>query len=628
MAAKSKIKVQVHKSDARFVLISAAIITLFFFTSFRDPFNAPKLWINILLGSFLLGHLILDLYSGRFVENQTQLKVLALFVGTFVAFMLVAAIVGDVKYITFFGDTQRNTGWLDYFFLSIFLFTAAKHIRLSNLNLLYWSAIGVGSVMTEYGLLQHFGHDFVKWNNPYNSIISTVGNPDFAGGIMAVFLTLSVVAVVASGWKLWIRAAVAGQAAVTLIVIFWSNARQGLLSFAFGLGIFFICYVWYKWRRVGLALWVFGVFGFLFTLAGIFQKGPLSHYLYKPSVSIRGYYWRAGWQMFIHHPLFGVGPDRYGAWFRSYRSIEYPLSYGFDITSTAAHNVVIELFATCGVFVGLAYLGLLGFVIFRGVIAIKISSGQTKLLATGLLAAWFAYQSQSIVSIDNIGIAIWGWILSGAIIGVSLLGAPGESSPKRAISAKRASSAATVKPIASVGLMLIALFLVIPQYRGESNTFHLSAYAVPTVAQGQANRDAYHQLVKSDLAIPMLNPQYRLLMASDLAQAGFVDEAFAQINNQLAADPRDYGALGMATSFYEQLHQYTKAIPLRLKMHALDPWGAKNLLSLGQDYLAIGDKASAKKYGVEILNMAKLGHPQTGSGYFDIAKQAHTQLGA
>ena len=168
MAAKTKIKVPVQKSDARFVLTSAAIITLFFFTSLRDPFNAPKLWLNILLGAFLLGHLIIDLFIGRFSEGQKQLKVMAVIVGSFVGFMLVAALVGDVKYITFFGDNQRNTGWLDYFFLAVFVYSAAKHIRVRNLNMVYWFGIGVGAIMTEYGLLQHFGHDFVKWNNPYN----------------------------------------------------------------------------------------------------------------------------------------------------------------------------------------------------------------------------------------------------------------------------------------------------------------------------------------------------------------------------------------------------------------------------------------------------------------------------
>jgi O-antigen ligase len=618
MAAKTKIKVPVQKSDARFVLTSAAIITLFFFTSFRDPFNAPKLWLNVLFGAFLLGHLVIDLFMGRFSEGQKQLKVLAVIVGAFVVFMLLSALVGDVKYITFFGDNQRNTGWLDYFFLAVFVYSAAKHIRVRNLNMVYWFGIGVGAVMTEYGLLQHFGHDFVKWNNPYNSIISTVGNPDFAGGIMAVFLSFSFVAVFVAPWRIWVRALVGFQAVVTLLVINWSNARQGLLSFGLGAGIFLVIWLWSKKKVLGQIATVGGVLVFIAGIAGILQKGPLAHYLYKPSVSVRGFYWRAGADMFIHHPWFGVGPDRYGAWFRTYRADQYPLNYGYDLTSTAAHNVVIEIFATCGLFVGLAYLSLLGFVVYRGIVGIKRNSGSNRMMVAGLLAAWLGYQSQSIVSIDNIGIAIWGWVLSGIVIGVSLVDIP-EVAAKSAKLVKREASLNTFKPIVSGAFVLVFLFLVIPQFRGESNTFHLSAYAVPTQAQGQANRDAYHQLVVSDLAIPMLNPQYRLLMASNLAQAGYVDEAFTQINKQIKTDPRDYGALAMEASFYEQLHQYPKAITNRLKMFTLDPWGAQNLLVLGQDYIAVGDKASAKLYGQKIVAMA----PKTTQ-----AQQAKTVLGA
>ena len=135
MAAKTKIKVPVHKSDARFVLSSAVIITLFFFTSFRDPFNAPKLWLNILLGAFLLGHLVSDLALRKFTDSQAQLRILASIVGLFIVVMLFSAAFGDVKYITFFGDNQRNTGWLDYFFLTVFLYSAARHIRISQIKL-------------------------------------------------------------------------------------------------------------------------------------------------------------------------------------------------------------------------------------------------------------------------------------------------------------------------------------------------------------------------------------------------------------------------------------------------------------------------------------------------------------
>ena len=37
-----------------------------------------------------------------------------------------------------------------------------------------------------------------------------------------------------------------------------------------------------------------------------------------------------------------------------------------------------------------------------------------------LVGAWVAYQTQSFISINQIGLAIWGWILSGLIIGYEI----------------------------------------------------------------------------------------------------------------------------------------------------------------------------------------------------------------
>ena len=193
---------------------------------------------------------------------------------------------------------------------------------------------------------------------------------------------------------------------------------------------------------------------------------------------------------------------------------------------------------------------------------------------------------------------------------------------------KREASINTFKPIISGAFVLAFLFLVIPQYRGESNTFHLSGYAVPNVAQGQANRDAYHQLVVSDLGIPMLNPQYRLMMASNLAQAGYVDEAFTEIKKQLKSDPRDYGAYAMEASFYEQLHQFANAVTAHKQMYALDPWGAQNVMNMANDYMSLGDKNSARKYWQLVLDIGKHGNPSASSPYMALEKQAKNQLGA
>jgi hypothetical protein len=39
---------------------------------------------------------------------------------------------------------------------------------------------------------------------------------------------------------------------------------------------------------------------------------------------------------------------------------------------------------------------------------------------TGVFGGWVAFQAQSIISINQIGLAIWGWVLSGLIIGYEI----------------------------------------------------------------------------------------------------------------------------------------------------------------------------------------------------------------
>jgi len=616
MAAK---KLDRPRNDARFVLTSAGVITLFFFTSLKDPFNAPKLWLTILGGAFLLGHLVSDLLVKNFAHGRKEIRILGFIVLSFTSFLLIATLATNVKYVAFFGESQRNTGFLAYFFLAIFLLSAAKHIGLKNIETVYIAGISVGAIMTLYGVMQHFGNDFVKWNNPYNSIISTVGNPDFAAALMAVFLVLTFTAIFATNWNIWVKISLGLLSVLILQVIQWSQARQGLLSFGVAGGLFVVIFIWQKNRIVGFVFSLGYAIVFTTGLLGIFKVGPLASALWKGSVSLRGFYWRAGFEMLSNHPWLGVGVDRYGAFFRAYRENQYPVNYGYDITSTAAHNVPIQIFAMGGLFVGISYLAVLGFIAYRGILGIKKATGKNRLLIAGVFCAWIAYEAQSIVSIDNVGIAIWGWVLGGAVIGISLLDSAQDKSTESGKATKAVINQANIKiatPIISAVIVLAMFIVVSTQFRAESQMFNLSRYAVPT---DQANRNAYHPMIRKVADIPWMNPIYQLEIGSKLAQAGFVDEGFAEIERVIADDPQSYAALGLAASFYEQLKKFDKAAPLREKMYLLDPWGAQNLLTLGNDYLALGDKGKAKEVGRRILSMKT---PVA------LQESAKTQLGA
>jgi UDP-glucose 4-epimerase len=75
--------------------------------------------------------------------------------------------------------------------------------------------------------------------------------------------------------------------------------------------------------------------------------------------------------MFLSNPYTGIGMDSYGLYFKEFRNPEYPLLYGFEITSSNAHNTIIQLFATGGIILGISYLGLLAIILIRGIRLVK-----------------------------------------------------------------------------------------------------------------------------------------------------------------------------------------------------------------------------------------------------------------
>jgi O-antigen ligase len=95
------------------------------------------------------------------------------------------------------------------------------------------------------------------------------------------------------------------------------------------------------------------------VVLGMLQVGPLEKYLYKDSVTLRGYYWNAGINMLRENLFSGVGIDRYGANFKLYRDPSFSLRQGYELNSTNAHNVFIQYFATGGLFLGIIYLVLI-----------------------------------------------------------------------------------------------------------------------------------------------------------------------------------------------------------------------------------------------------------------------------
>jgi O-antigen ligase len=566
------------RTGINWIIWGSALSTLVLWTTINDPFNAPKSWVLSITAFWLLGWVLFQVKDKFKVET---LKWATLLSGFFILTLTLAYIATNNKYIGFFGEYQRRTGYLTYISFAIFFLASAFTFRLNKMVRFEIAGAITGFLVAIYGVAQHFKHDFAKFANPYNSVISTLGNPDFAAAAMSIFLLISFGIALQSKYSIWSRVLAGINVGLLLITIQYSQVRQGLLTSALGIAIILIVWLHQKNKFTSYALSGLSFAALLFAIAGMLQKGPLVKYFFKSSVTFRGDYWRAGWRMFIHHPLFGVGLDRYGAYFRQYRDATQEIRRGPDLISNAAHNVPLQLAATGGIFLLVAYIALTAFILWRGICAIRSTSGSQQVLASVIFAAWVAYQAQSMISIDNIGVAIWGYALGGAVVGISVSAENMEMMRRKELT----------QPMVSFGLMLIPLVLSFLLFKSESAAYQLQS---TRITSENVTSPAAVALLKKPLSFVLQEPNFQIVTAQMYANAGDLNTTRSILEGVVSRDSTNFPATSMLARLNEVEKNWSTAIVLRNRIRKLDPYNTLNLLELGQDKKSSGDLIGAK----------------------------------
>jgi O-antigen ligase len=569
-------------------------ITIYFNSKAQDPFNAPKFWVLLVGAAWLLGYLISYLKSFR--DDFTPLtKKAFLLAVAFLAFSTISLFASENNQIALFGDNMRKNGFLTYLALVVFFLSTIVFVAKNNLIQLYKFMLLTAYAVGGYGLLQITGNDFIPWSASGMAIFSTLGNSNFAGSAMAILMIVTLGGAYIYRKVTWVVISSVAAFTILLITIFPTNARQGLLLLLFGVGALAIVLVYNFNRILGRIAVAISAFGFIASILGMLQIGPLERFLYKDSVSVRGYYWRAGVSMLQDNLWFGVGLDNYGTFFKQYREVGYPLKYGYSLTSTNAHNVFIQHFATGGLFVGITYLLLTIFIFWRGLKSMRMFNGDERFIRAVFFIAWLAFQGQSLISIDNIGISIWGWVLGGVVVALSKEPDDGKLSGtgnQKAFSRVK-QEFNLIQPVVSVLFGSLALVLVLFLQRGESAIFQQRAAYNPAVP---AQKEIFFQLAMKTINTPLIDLQNKVVTATYLHGMGYKSEAVALLEDLHAEDPNSLDALTFLSSYYEMTGEINKALAMREKIAVLDPWNANNYLQMAFNYKFINDEANKKLY--------------------------------
>ena len=493
----------------------------------NDPINVPKMFLLVLTGFFLFGFVINNLKS-LLIINKPAAIALSLFIVdmVFVLFTSGAPLVQQI-----FGVNGRSTGIAAYLGLSSVLLAAllASDLKLSKIFSL--TLLFSGFVSTAYGLLQAYGHDPIKWNNPYSSVISFLGNPDFASSFIALSSALAFGLILAKGTKSYLRMVLLVYLLVAFFTIIKSHAQQGVLVLLLVGSVTFIVFL-YKSQRIknvfahltALAISIVGFIGVL----GIFKIGPLAESLYKISVRQRGFYWHAALEMLKSHPLTGIGMDSYGDWYLGKRSANAAF-HSLPTQSNTAHNVYLDLASNGGLPMLIVILVLTGLTLWRAINHLRAMQNFDPFYVA-IFTAWLGYQAQSIVSINQLGIAVWGWALSGILLGypVVILYSQGKkpvqenSKPKRLAKSK-------IQWAAPVLSLLVGSLLAFPPYLAD-HQYRIAA----------ASRDG-NKVMASIKSYPESTGR-TLQAASAFASSKLYPQALELAKHVTDVNPREYNA--------------------------------------------------------------------------------------
>jgi tetratricopeptide (TPR) repeat protein len=246
------------------------------------------------------------------------------------------------------------------------------------------------------------------------------------------------------------------------------------------------------------------------------------------------------------------------------------------------------------------YLAILSYIFLRGISLIRRCEKDNKNISLGLLASWVGFQAQSLISIDNIGVSVWGWLLGGSILGLSFRSESGINQTN-ITKDKKLAQINLFQPIISVLLLLPIIIFASGLNRAERDMYVLKGISNPTYPENKAAVEMYVDKVLSN---SIADPFYKYRSAFYLYDMGYQEKAYLTVSNSLDSDPTNPEFIRGMIFLEESKNNFENVILLREKISTIDPWNADNYLQLLKLYKAVGDTAGMEAMRAKIFSFA------------------------
>lgn len=588
----------------RLIAISPFVVMLIFVPSLSDPFNLPKLYF---LSVLAIGASLAFMFTKRSVSrSNTFIQSLTVLYVAFMLTILFSGMGSEPNYLrSLLGSFSRNNGVIYYLavsIMSIVCLRVAYRVNFSELSVKYLYFSGV--VLVLYSLLQYMHLDLFEWNNPYNRIIGTFGNPNFSASALASF---SVVYLFDFWNKFRCSKKIEFRSVMSLCLfalagfLSWkTESLQGLVLVSIGISLLLLKFA----RDVAknsifvsavILLFTLGTF----VLSSFLGLGPLGDELRQYTLSLRLYYAKIGFKAMLENPLTGEGADRYLEAFLRLREPEFISEYGLSTVTDNAHSAPIQIGASFGVLAFLLYVAIFSLVFFfsfKCVVQRGFRRPNEQLISIFVLLMF----TQSIISIEQLGLGVPLWILGASVLGNHFSSAEVQEKSRRQISLQDRNFASFMNTefVVIVTVLFSIPFIYVSR---EDQVWKSIVYLKYTnVEDGTFIANQYNRL--SDLTLSEPKKAGRLL--ENLYNSGDLEKVKNLVDRLFTQNPDDSYVHEIAATELASRGDLNGALLLYSKLMKLDPVNWKSWLRKGRLELDAGNKEEAIK---SLLKVVELG---------------------
>jgi O-antigen ligase/Tfp pilus assembly protein PilF len=594
---------------AQFLFVAKLALVILAF----DPFAADTFTLVKSTLSHAAAFILAALLAALFVRHGAALLTRSwIHLGALVVVLCfgIASLFALDATVALFGASRRFLGLTQMLDNTVlYLAGVALLPTRTDLRRLFSASAALAALVAAYGVIQHYGHDFVSYERPTVRPISTLGQPDILAGLMSIAFTTTC-AVLALAWprlRVFERSMLMVLAVAELAVVQFTEVRNALLGLPAGLaalGIVWVARRKVAWRSRQVGVGALGVVVVLMLIALPLSTrlGPdaLSR---DSSVLARLEAWKTAARLVAARPAFGLGPDNFVVAYRPARTEEgVILSRQEPFDST--HNWLLYAATSAGVIGALAMCGFLGLVFADGVRAARSGSPHAMLLVPVA-----AYLGQGLVNVNDVSLDWVVWVAAGGIAAAAPRIAGGRPRVEKSI-------ALSLGAAAVLGLVA-AVFAAGSLARiGASEQFK-AAIAAAQEGKGVAAIDH----ARAAISVDPRRAEYWNAFGDGLAVLGNASAAATAFADAAARAPWDPGYPRNIALQKVRLGDVAGATAAIERSLSLDPFDPDSLDIAARFTFNRGDYAGAAQLGERAIRIG----PEEASR-FEVPVRAYLQL--